>query len=165
MTEKICTLLLLKRGDQILLAMKKRGFGAGRWNGVGGKVTANETLEQALVRECREEIDVIPMNYWKVAEHDFHEFHDGEPSHMYVHTYMCDEWERSPIESEEMRPQWFDITDIPYAEMWPDDEFWLPLVVAGEKVVSTFRLDQDDKIVSHEVNVVDSLPDTIPSTS
>ncbi len=39
-----CTLLfLIKKNDGVItdvcLAMKKRGFGAGRWNGVGGKVT------------------------------------------------------------------------------------------------------------------------------
>lgn len=32
------TLCLLKRNDEILLAMKKRGFGTGKYNGVGGKI-------------------------------------------------------------------------------------------------------------------------------
>lgn len=39
MTEHMeCTLLFLKKNRQLLLAMKKRGFGAGKWNGVGGKL-------------------------------------------------------------------------------------------------------------------------------
>ena len=42
----------------ICLAMKKRGFGKGRWNGVGGKVEAGETIEAAAMREAREEIGV-----------------------------------------------------------------------------------------------------------
>ncbi len=54
------TLLLLRKGNQILLAMKKRGFGAGKFNGVGGKLEENETLEDAMLRETKEEIDVIP---------------------------------------------------------------------------------------------------------
>ncbi|MEJ0073651.1 MAG: NUDIX domain-containing protein [Candidatus Saccharibacteria bacterium] len=67
---KETTLLLLRRNDEVLLAMKKRGFGAGRWNGVGGKLDPGETVEQALVRECQEEIGVTPTEYHRVAEHD-----------------------------------------------------------------------------------------------
>ncbi len=47
------TLLFLRKNNHILLAMKKRGFGADRWNGVGGKLEPGETIEQALVRECQ----------------------------------------------------------------------------------------------------------------
>lgn len=158
MKEKICTLLFLKRKDQILLAMKKRGFGEGRWNGVGGKIEEGETIEQALVRECREEIGVIPMHYWKVAENNFHEYHDGQPAQMYVHVYFCDEWEGEPAESDEMKPKWFDLTDIPYGSMWPDDEFWLPQVLTGNRIYSEFTLDDQDRIVKHSVEVVENLP-------
>lgn len=31
----------------VLLGMKKRGFGAGKWNGFGGKVQPGETIEEA----------------------------------------------------------------------------------------------------------------------
>ena len=36
--------------NQILLGMKKRGFGSGKWNGFGGKVEPNETIEEAAKR-------------------------------------------------------------------------------------------------------------------
>ncbi|HET6924778.1 MAG TPA: NUDIX domain-containing protein, partial [Candidatus Saccharimonadales bacterium] len=68
---KVCTLALLVRNDSILLAMKKRGFGQGLWNGAGGKVEAGETIEQAMIRECQEEISVTPTTFEKVAVHDF----------------------------------------------------------------------------------------------
>ena len=45
--------------NRILLAMKKRGFGAGKFNGVGGKVVNGESIEEATVREAREEISVL----------------------------------------------------------------------------------------------------------
>ena len=39
--------------------MKKRGFGANRWNGVGGKMEANDTtIEETAKRETQEEIGV-----------------------------------------------------------------------------------------------------------
>ena len=159
------TLLILKKDNEILLALKKRGFGEGRWNGVGGKLETGETIEQALVRECREEIGVIPMNYWQVAEHDFiQDAETDDPWHMYVYVYLCDEWERDPVETEEMRPQWFKIEDIPYDKMWEDDEYWLPQVLSGEKVTGMFTFDADDKLISHRVLVQDILPNETKTT-
>ena len=35
---------------QVLLGMKKRGFGAGRYNGFGGKVEPGETVKEAAIR-------------------------------------------------------------------------------------------------------------------
>lgn len=153
------TLLLLKSDDQILLAMKKRGFGAGKWNGVGGKIEAGESIESALVRECQEEIGVTPKNWRQVAELDFvQDAETADPWHMYVHAYITNEWEGEPVESEEMMPKWFDIEDIPYGDMWDDDEFWLPQVLDDKKVYGEFTFDENDKLLTHDVRVVTELP-------
>lgn len=144
-------LLLLRRDDEILLAMKKRGFGSGRWNGVGGKLEPNETIEQAAVRECQEEIGVTPRNLEHVAVHDFL-FPSGED--MQVHTFMSKEWEGEPVESDEMRPQWFKLSDIPYEEMWQDDIMWLPFVLQGKRLRTKFTFDENDNICAAEVEMV-----------
>ena len=47
---KVLTLAFIRDGDQLLLGMKKRGFGAGKWNGFGGKVDPGETILQGAVR-------------------------------------------------------------------------------------------------------------------
>lgn len=152
-------LLFLVRDGQILLAMKKRGFGEGKWNGVGGKIEAGESLEQALVRETQEEIGVTPTNYWPVAELDFvQDAETDEPWHMYVYAYICDQWEDDPTESEEMAPAWYDIYSIPYAKMWDDDEHWLPIVLDGHKVTGRFSFDINDRMISHQVDKVEHLP-------
>ncbi len=158
MKEKVCTLLFLKRNDEILLAMKKRGFCAGRFNGVGGKVEANETIEQALVRECQEEIGVTPVRYEQIAEHDFLYPEHEEPKRMYTHVFFCDEWRGEPLESDEMKPEWFNLAKIPYSTMWPDDIIWLPRVLGGEKISSVFTFDENDTILTHSIKPVDSLP-------
>lgn len=49
-TSKLLTLVLVVQPGRVLLGMKKRGFGAGKWNGFGGKVQPGETIEQAAHR-------------------------------------------------------------------------------------------------------------------
>ena len=48
---KVTTLVVVHDDEKILLGYKKRGFGAGRWNGFGGKLNDGETLEQAAHRD------------------------------------------------------------------------------------------------------------------
>jgi mutator protein MutT len=158
MTDKHCTLIFLRRDNQILLAMKKRGFGANRWNGVGGKIEPDETMEQALVRETQEEIGVTPLKWQKVAEHDFVMDADTDtPWHMFVTAFMCDEWKDEPTESEEMAPQWFDLAEIPYDEMWQDDIVWLPQVLRGKKLQCTFKFGHNDMMLGASFDIVPSL--------
>ncbi len=153
------TLLFLRSGDQILLALKKRGFGMGRWNGAGGKLEPGETIEQALVRESVEEIGVTPTNWTAVGQLDFvQDAETADPWHMFVYAYIADAWEGEPTESEEMMPKWFHVEDIPYQDMWGDDEFWLPYVLDGKKVVGEFTFDINDNLLTHDVRVVEELP-------
>jgi len=154
---KICTLVFLRRGDEICLAMKKRGFGAGRWNGAGGKVEPGESIEAGMIRECQEEIGVRPLAYTKVAIHDFRGLKDGEPWGNIGHTYICNKWEGEPAETEEMAPQWFAITDIPYDDMWQDDKLWLPLVLDGKLLETRFQFDEQDTITEMAINEVAKL--------
>jgi mutator protein MutT len=147
------TLLFLRKNDQILLAMKKRGFGKDWYNGVGGKLDTEETVEQAAIRECQEEIGVIPKNLSKVAtlEFQFAEKVDQPQPDMNVHVYFCKEWTGQPIETEEMAPEWFDISHIPYERMWEDDPYWLPVVLTGRVVTGTFVFGQDNQLITSTV--------------
>ena len=152
-----CTLLFLRQDDQILLTMKKRGFGEGRWNGVGGKVDAGETIEQAMIRETQEEISVTPVEYEQVAYLDFTIDADTKPWQQEVHVYMCTKWKGDPTESEEMAPRWYNLASIPYDDMWQDDEIWLPQVLKGKKLRGAFSFDHTDRMQHAEFDIVTEL--------
>lgn len=153
------SLVLLHENDKILLAMKKRGFGLGLWNGAGGKQDPGETIEQTAIRECQEEINVTPnklnkvgvINFYSLLENGNNEFDQQ------AHVYLCDDWDGIPKESEEMKPKWFDINKIPYDSMWEDDKYWLPLVLRGKKISAEFSFDKENKITSHKIDEVDKL--------
>lgn len=145
------TLLFLIRGDEVLLAMKKRGFGEGKWNGIGGKVDKDESLIEALIRESQEEIDVTPISYEKRAQIIFDEYHNQAYKQLEVHTFVCDKWKGVPSESEEMKPRWFNKNKLPFEKMWADDPYWLPLVLVGKKLKCKFKLSETGKIESSEI--------------
>ena len=139
--------------SKILLAMKKRGFGKGKWNGVGGKVE-DETILQAAIRETKEEIDVIASDLKKVAELEFDFLHEPDWGQK-VHVFITETWEGDPKESEEMMPQWYEVENIPYNEMWPDDEHWFPHMFEENLITGTFKFKENDEIVEHFIELVE----------
>jgi 8-oxo-dGTP pyrophosphatase MutT (NUDIX family) len=152
--------LIKKSGSEITdicLAMKKRGFGKGRWNGVCGKVEAEkETIEDAAKRETREEINVEIKEINKFAELSFYFPHNSAWNQM-VHVYFVEKWEGEPSESEEMNPKWFSAQDLPYSDMWPDDIFWVPEVLKGKLLKATFSFGEGDIILKKEISIVEEL--------
>ncbi|MDO8638135.1 MAG: 8-oxo-dGTP diphosphatase [Candidatus Daviesbacteria bacterium] len=148
-----CTLCLLRRNNQVLLAMKKRGFGVGRWNGIGGKQKENETIEETVIRETQEEIGVIPKKVSQIATLNFYfpTIPMEKDWNQQVLVYFVDEWEGEPTESEEMAPSWFDFKDIPFDSMWQDDIHWLPKALKGSLLTGHFMFDKDQNLEEFEV--------------
>lgn len=152
------TLTLLLTESQILLAMKKRGFGAGKWNGVGGKANDGESIIDAAIRETQEEIGVTPQSLELVGIINFyHPYNlEGKGIHQQVQVFVSRQWTSEPQETEEMRPQWFNYNEIPYQEMWWDDEIWFPIVLKGSKVKASFMFDENEEIIDQ---IVEEVPD------
>lgn len=148
------TLCLLLKDNKILLAMKKRGFGAGRWNGCGGKQEEGESIEDTAKRETKEEIGVSPLQITEVAVLTFYfpEIPPEKKWNQQVHVYLAREWEGVPTETEEMKPKWFEVEDIPYESMWKDDIHWLPLVLKNQYVSASFAFGKEDKIVGMKLS-------------
>lgn len=141
------TLLFIVDGDNILLIRKKRGLGAGKINGPGGKLDPGETLVACAVREVQEELSITPVSPRPFGELRF-QFTDGYSIH--VHVFVATEYTGQPVESDEAIPLWFACAEIPYDEMWADDEIWLPRVLAGEVVSGRFVF-SGDRLLDHEV--------------
>lgn len=147
---KELTLVCFKRPGEILLAMKKRGFGAGKWNGYGGKLQTGETLTQAAVREVKEEsgVSITENSLTHLGILDFY-FTDKAEWNQRVHIYTITNWHGEPEETEEMNPKWFSFDAIPYSEMWAGDEEWFPYMLRDEPFVGEIYFkDEGKKVVS-----------------
>ena len=159
MKSKLMTLTLVVDEKRLLLGMKKRGFGEGRCNGFGGKVAENESIEKAAERELNEEVGLVAETLEQVGLLNF-SFESDTDLSLQVHVFKVKIFSGEPVETEEMKPKWFTYFDIPFEEMWPDDIFWLPLVLSGKRVSGSFHFDAPASlthmatILSHDVHEV-----------
>ena len=147
--KKLLTLGLLLENNKLLLGMKKRGFGEGRWNGFGGKLQLNETLEEAAKREYEEECTIKPTKIEKVGNIEF--IFEGKEETLDVHFFKILEYTGCAAETEEMKPQWFDLDKIPYEHMWPDDKIWVPYFLTGKKFEGKIFFKDMNTIIKHEI--------------
>lgn len=147
------TLVFLIKKNKILLAMKKRAFGKGKWNDYGGKVKPGENITNTAIRETQEESGVTPKNLIQMATLYF--YYQNKPEwDQQVLVFITHKWNGVPIETEEMKPKWFNLNNIPFKSMWIDDSFWLPLILEGKKIKAKFTFDQNNNILSQKINEI-----------
>ncbi|OXB67577.1 hypothetical protein ASZ78_004695 [Callipepla squamata] len=151
----IFTLVLVVQPPRVLLGRKKRGFGAGLWNGFGGKVQPGESVEDAARRELLEESGLTVDTLQKMGEITF-EF-VGNPELMEVHVFRADHFHGEPKESDEMQPQWFQLDEVPFKQMWPDDIYWFPFVLQRKLFRGYFKFQGQDTIVEHTLKEVEEI--------
>jgi 8-oxo-dGTP diphosphatase/2-hydroxy-dATP diphosphatase len=151
-SKKLMTLGIIHASGRILLGMKKRGFGMGRWNGFGGKVLEGETIENAMEREIFEEAGIRMIDMEKVGIIEF-EF-QGNPELLEVHIFKAKHFSGEFVESEEMKPQWFAVDQIPFAQMWPDDKYWMPIFLAGKKFTGKIIFGKLDVVLKCDLKEV-----------
>ena len=143
------TLVFVIQDGRILLIRKKRGLGAGKINGPGGRLEPGETPEACAARELHEELGVTAGPLVRVGDHRF-QFVDGYS--IFVHVYRTSAFSGTPVETDEAVPMWFEVGAIPFDEMWEDDRYWLPLVLEG-RPFSGYWIFDGDRMIDHRLDV------------
>ena len=64
-----------------------------------------------------------------------------------VHVFTAAIWKNEPQESDEMRPEWFGHSLIPFDKMRADDRHWLPLVLQGKQITAQFTFAEDNQTI------------------
>lgn len=145
--EEVATLLFVARGGEVLLIRKKRGLGAGKINGPGGRLEENETPLECAIRETQEELLINPLDIRPAGELFFHA---NDMPRIHGHIFVAGNYEGTPTETDEAIPIWFRYEDIPFDEMWDDDRLWLPRVLAGESVQGFFTF-VEETMLDHDI--------------
>ena len=129
------TLMFVVQNGEVLLIDKLTGIGKGKINGPGGKIDPGETAEQAVIRECQEELYITPLDPVKMGELCFAM---TDIPDIHCHVFVATKFSGEPRPTREANPLWKKIADIPYHRMWEDDQHWLPEMLAGNKFFAQF---------------------------
>ncbi len=117
---------LIWQGDKFMICQrpvhKARGL---LWEFVGGKVEPGETKEQALIRECREEI-AVTLSVCEVFMDVIHEYPDLTV-HLTLFNAAIAEGEPQKLEHNDIK--WITPNEIPNFEFCPADEEILAKII------------------------------------
>ncbi len=140
-------LCFIRDGDRLLLIHKLRGLGRGKINAPGGRIEIGETPSQAAIRETREEVGLTPIGLRRSGELAF-VFTDGYSLDCVV--FSATGYSGEPVETDEAKPFWCDIEQIPYERMWEDDRLWIPLMLSETDFRGYFIFDKD-RMLDHRL--------------
>ena len=100
---------IIKKGNLYLVTQRNKDKYMGlKWEFPGGKVEANETLQEALTREIYEELNININVYEKIAEE---RYKDSEIN-IVLHYFLCSIKDGVISLNEHEAMQWTDKTDF-----------------------------------------------------
>jgi 8-oxo-dGTP diphosphatase len=124
----VAAAVLIDGKNRLLLAQRPEGKSmSGLWEFPGGKVHENETPEEALARELREELgliieleDLLPLTF---ASYPYPEFH------LFMPIFSCRSWQGTPHPFEGQNLAWVNKNEAHAYPMPPADEKILPVIL------------------------------------
>ena len=120
-----------KDGKYLMLhrTVKKNDVNKDKWIGVGGHFEADESPEECILREVKEETGYTLTSYRFCG---IVTFVSGNGVTEYMHLFTADGFEGEPIACDEGELEWVDIDKIESLHIWEGDKIFLRLL--AEKV-------------------------------
>lgn len=137
---------------EVLLGLKRTGFGTGRVVALGGKIDGRESAREAAVREVREEsgIDLRPEDVLCAGRITW-SFPARPAWNMAAFLFTAGAGAATPVPSEEIEPRWYPVDAIPWDGMWQDAPHWVPHLLEGRTVDAAIVMDTDNEGVARAV--------------
>lgn len=125
---KLTTLCYIENDGCYLMLHRNKKEGdcnQGKWIGVGGKFEADETPEECMLREVKEETGLLVTGY---AYRGLITFVSDCAETEYMHLFTADIFQGEMTECEEGTLAWIPIEEIPALNLWEGDRVFLQLL-------------------------------------
>ena len=155
---KNTTVCYLERGTQYLLlhrTKKENDENAGKWIGVGGKCEENESPEDCMLREVREETGL------SVTQHRLRgiiTFVSDAWEGQYMYLFTASKWHGALTDCDEGELAWVERTDMLHLPLWEGDRIFLALLAEERPFFSLPLVYQGDSL---QQAVLDGTPLTL----
>lgn len=118
----VAVAILKNKNGQFLLASRPEDKPwAGWWEFPGGKIEADETPKEALVRELHEEIGIVPtqIEQWLQKRFDYPATHDALAKTVHLHFFFVTKWQGDLIAKEGQTLSWERASNVTVAPVLP----------------------------------------------
>lgn len=133
---KLSTLCYIERDNKYLMlhrTVKKNDVNKDKWIGVGGHFEADESPEECLLREVKEETGYTLTSY---QYRGIVTFISGNGVTEYMSLFTADGFEGEPIPCDEGELEWVDIDEIENLNIWEGDKIFFRLLAEGRAFFS-----------------------------
>lgn len=138
---------------------KENDASQGKWIGVGGKCEANESPDECMLREVREETGLTVTN-WRYR--GIVTFISNIWPCEYMHLFTADRWEGCETDCDEGDLQWIDKERLFDLTLWPGDRIFLRLLMDQEQPFFSLKLVYSgDDLVSAKLDGKPLILDTL----
>lgn len=149
----LSTLCYIERDGQYLMlhrTVKKNDVNKDKWIGVGGHFEQDESPEECVLREVREETGYT-LTSWRFR--GIVTFVSGNGVTEYMHLFTADGFTGEAVECDEGQLEWVAVDDVPKLNIWAGDKIFFRLL-AEEAPFFSLKLvyDGHDKLVSASLN-------------
>ncbi len=149
----LTTLCYIENDEQYLMlhrTKKKNDLNEGKWIGVGGKFEKDESPEECLLREVREETGYT-LTSWRYR--GIVTFISGRAESEYMHLFTADGFTGEQTECNEGELKWISKADVPMLNVWPGDRIFLKLLLDREDFFSLKLVyDAEDRLLEAKLD-------------
>ena len=144
---KLTTLCYIEKDDKYLMlhrVKKENDLNHDKWVGVGGKFEPDETPEECMLREVREETGLTLTKYQFRA---ILTFLSDEWETEYIHLYTASDFTGTLLECDEGNLEWIPKSEIDKLKLWEGDKIFFKLLRETEDFFSLKLRYEGEKLV------------------
>ena len=146
----ITSLAYIFNNDRILmLKCLKQNDNYNKYLGLGGKLKKDESIDECMLREVKEESNLLATDYQKVGIINFY----NTNYHEQMHLYRIDKYDGTLKGNSEGILEWININDIFSLNLWEGDKVFLPRLINKETDINLDLYYSNDLLIDYKERI------------